>query len=125
MTELMDLLLGIEIPEPQTAEYKIKRLSRLCGKDVVFRIKQLGYNRVAELKKEGDDLAVQTLLAGLVDPDLKDHDTVEALKQKYSAATPAILLKQMLLPGEIEDLSAAIERLSGYRMNTLEEIKKK
>ena len=51
MTELMDLLLGIEIPEPQTAEYKIKRLSRLCGKDVVFRIKQLGYNLVAELKK--------------------------------------------------------------------------
>ena len=34
-------------------------------------------------------------------------------------------LKKMLLPGEIEDISKAIEKLSGYRTNTIEEIKKK
>jgi hypothetical protein len=31
----------------------------------------------------------------------------------------------MLLPGEIEDLSRTIEKLSGYRTDTIEEIKKK
>jgi hypothetical protein len=31
----------------------------------------------------------------------------------------------MLLPGEIEDISRAVELLSGYRATTIEEIKKK
>lgn len=29
----------------------------------------------------------------------------------------------MLLPGEIEELSRAVEKLCGYRMTTVEEIK--
>ena len=29
----------------------------------------------------------------------------------------------MLLPGEVEDLSRAVEKLCGYRANTIEEIK--
>ena len=35
------------------------------------------------------------------------------------------LLKRLLLPGEIEDISREIEKLSGYRVVTLKEIKKK
>ena len=31
--------------------------------------------------------------------------------------------KAMLLPSEIEDLSRAVEKLCGYRANTIEEIK--
>ena len=53
MTELMDLLLGMEMPEPQTAEYKIKRLSRLCGKDVVFRIQTAGIQPGGGAEKRG------------------------------------------------------------------------
>ena len=47
------------------------------------------------------------------------------LLEKYNAPNPAELIKKMLLPGEIEDISKAIELLSGYRKNTIEEIKKK
>ena len=61
------------------------------------------------------------LLAGVVDPDFKNT----ALQEKYGAATPAELVEKLLLPGEIEDLAREIEKLSGYRTVTLEEIKKK
>ena len=72
-------------------------------------------------KEQRDDMNVHILLAGVIDPDLKTKDLME----KYKAATPAELVKKMLLPGEIEDISRAVEQLSGYRTNTIEEIKKK
>lgn len=34
------------------------------------------------------------------------------------------MLKKILLTGEIEDISMAIEKLNGYRTSTVEEIKK-
>jgi len=36
---------------------------------------------------------------------------------------PADAVKKMLLAGEIADLSAAVERLSGYRRMTISEVK--
>ena len=60
-------------------------------------------------------------LRGVVEPDLKSAE----LMSKYNAITPAETIKKMLLPGEIIDISRAIERLSGYRIDTIEEIKKK
>ena len=43
--------------------------------------------------------------------------------EKFGGATPADTVKRMLLPGEIADLSAAVERLSGYRRMTISEVK--
>ena len=37
--------------------------------------------------------------------------------------TPAETVKAMLLPGEIADLAIAVEKLSGYRRTTIEEVK--
>ena len=59
------------------------------------------------------------LLAGCVDPDLKSA----ALQEKFQGVTPAETIKAMLLPGEISDLSIAVEKLSGYRRTTIEEVK--
>lgn len=120
MEKTLDLLLGMEIPQPETAEYKVKRLSKLCGQDVVFRIRELSYNRVAELRKIDVDSDIHIVLAGVTEPDLKSAE----LQAKYGAPTPAELVKKLLRPGEVEDLSRAIERLCGYRVNTLEEVKK-
>lgn len=118
----LDLLLKMEIPNPPEAQYKIKRLSKICGQDVVFKLRALSYSRTMEIiKAQKDDMNVHIVLAGVVEPDLKSKELME----KYNAATPAEMLKKMLLPGEIEDLSRAIERLSGYRTDTIEEIKKK
>lgn len=118
----LDILLQAEIPSPQTRQFKQKRLSELFGEDVVFTLKELGFSRVAEIKKLGgeEETEIGILLAGVVEPDLKNKD----LLAKYNAVTPAELVKKLLLPGEIMEISQQIERLSGYRQKTLEEIKK-
>jgi len=120
--DTLELLLRADIPDLPEKEFKIKRLSSICGAPVIFRIRALPYNRAAELTRDQkDDMNVHILLAGVVEPNLKSKELME----KYKAATPAELVKKMLLPGEVEDISRAVERLSGYRTSTVEEIKKK
>lgn len=123
MANTLDILLNMEIPSPKEKAFKIKRLSALAGEDVVFQLRELTYSHVGQIKRlhsDDDEMSVHVVLAGTVSPDLKNT----ALAEKYGAVTPAELVKKMLSPGEIEDLSRAIERLSGYRMSTLEEVKK-
>ncbi len=123
MDSTLDLLLKTEIPSSPEKQFKHKRLSKICGGDVIFTLKALPYSRVAEIKDthNDSDMEVHILLAGVIVPDLKSKD----LLAKYNAATPADLVKAMLLPGEITDISREVEMLSGYRVSTIEEIKKK
>lgn len=123
-TDLVSLLLRPELPNVQkelpTAKYKVKRLSELLGTDVVFTLKGLPYGKVQKLRESlFGDVGIHILLQGCVDPDLKDP----ALKDRFGGATPAETVKAMLLPGEIEDLSRAVERLCGYRRQTIDEVK--
>lgn len=116
MTALEILLGGDKIEKRQEKKVKVKRL------DLVFTLQSLGYNRVAEIRKLGDErVPLHIILAGTVDPDFKNT----ALQEKYGAATPAELVEKLLLPGEIEDLSREVEKLSGYRSVTIEQVKKK
>lgn len=120
--DTLDLLLRSEISQLPEKEVKLKRLSAVYGEPIVFKLKALPYNQAAELSKsQKDDLNVHIVLAGTVSPNLKDSN----LMSKYNAVTPAELIKKLLLPGEIEDISRTIEKLSGYRTDTIEEIKKK
>ncbi len=122
MNNTLDLLLKMDIPNLPHKEYKVKRLSGLCGAPVVFKLQALPYNTAADISRaQKDDMEVHILLAGIVEPNLKSSE----LMARYSAPTPAEMIKKMLLPGEITDISRAIERLSGYRTDTIEEIKKK
>lgn len=121
---VLDILLQADVPQPQTKQFKQKRLSAACGHDILFTIRELGFSKVADIRKIHDDdgeMDLHIVLAGVVEPDLKNDD----LKKKYSAPTPAELVKKLLLPGEIADLAREIEKLSGFRTATLEEIKKK
>lgn len=123
-TDLLALLLRPELPnvmkELPTARYKLLRHSELTGQDVVFTLRGLPYGKVQKLREdESGDAEVQVLLAGLVEPDPKAPE----LQERFGGATPAETVKAMLLPGEIADLSRAVERLCGYRQLTVEEIK--
>lgn len=123
-TDLVSLLLRPELPNVQkelpTAKYKVNRLSELLGTDVVFTLKGLPYGKVQKLRESlFGDVDIHILLQGCVDPDLKDP----ALKDRFGGATPAETVKAMLLPGEISDLSRAVERLCGYRRQTIDEVK--
>lgn len=121
MSKFLDQILRPEVKRVQdelpTAEYEIKRLSRLCGEPVTVTLHALPYGKAQDLKEMTRDVEVHILLAGcgeLSNP---------ALKDKFGGATPAETVKNMLLPGEIADLSRAVERLTGYRQNTIAEIK--
>ncbi len=121
---VLELLLRPEAPNVQaalpTAKYRIKRLSEALHADVVFTLRALPYGQVQQIKTSpGDDQTVQIVLAGVVEPNLKDP----ALKEKFGGATPEDTLNAILLPGEIEELDRAIEKLSGYRQDTIDEVK--
>ena len=119
----LDLLLGGKVANVAknlpTARYEIPRLSGAAGAPVIFTLRALPYGRVQDIGRLEQDAQLQILLAGCADPDLKDA----RLQAKFGGVTPAETLKAMLLPGEIADLSAAVERLSGYRRTTIEEVK--
>ena len=121
MSKFLDMMLRPEVASVEkdlpTASYEVKRLSRLVGEPVVLELRGLPYGKAQDLRTMEADQEVHILLAGC--PELKD----EALKTKFGGATPAETVKAMLLPGEIADLSRAVERLSGYHQNTIREIK--
>ena len=121
--DLLSLLLRPELPNVQkdlpSAQYRVRRLSELLGQDVVFTLRALPYGKVQRIRESAaGDANLDILLAGCVEPDLRSPQRAE----KYGGATPAETVKAMLLPGEIEDLVRAIERLCGYRRSTIEEI---
>ena len=117
----MDQMLRPEAEDVQknlpTATYEVKRLSRALGEPVVLELRALPYGKAQDLRDMERDQDVHILLAGC--EELKD----EALRAKFGGVTPAETVKAMLLPGEIADLSRAVERLSGFRQNTIREIK--
>jgi len=123
--DVMEALLAADIPSLPEKSVKLKRLSELTGQDIIFRLRALPYNRANEITRLNlEDTNVHIVLAGTVSPDLKDAKLLD----KYGVPTPDEVLKKMLLPGEIEDLSREIEKLSGYRkttIETVEDIKKK
>ncbi len=120
---VLDLLLGGNMPnvakQLPTAQYKLKRLSKAAGEDVVFTLRALPYGRVQDIQNSENETSIQILLSGVVEPNFKAPE----LAAQYGGDTPAETVKALLLPGEIEDISRAIERLSGYRVNTIEEVK--
>lgn len=121
MSKFLDQMLRPEAEDVQrnlpTARYEIKRLSRALGEPVAVELRALPYGKAEELRDMAHDQEVHILLAGC--EELKD----EALRSKFGGVTPAETVKAMLLPGEIVELSRAVERLSGYRQNTIREIK--
>ena len=120
---VLSLLLEVALPdvrrERPRKQYEVKRLSKVLGQPAVFTLQGLPYGRVHELQRLTEDLECHILLEGCIEPSFKDP----ALLAKYQAATALDVLQAMLLPGEIEDLSRAVERLCGYRRTTIEEVK--
>lgn len=122
MSKFLDQMLRPEAEDVQknlpTARYEIKRLSKALGEPVSLELRALSYGKSQDLREMERDVEVHILLAGC--PELSAPE----LREKFGGVTPAETIKAMLLPGEIADLSRAVERLSGYRQNTIREIKK-
>ena len=71
-------------------------------------MKALPYGKVHDIERFTQDTEVHILLAGCVEPNLKD----ERLLEKFGGATPADAVKKMLLAGEITDLAQKIGLLA-------------
>lgn len=120
MDNIVSILMGLEGTPPPEESIKIKRLSKLAGQEVNFTLRAIGYDRVEMLQRQ-ENPVVDIVLAGTVSPDWKSRE----LQDRYKAATPAELVKKVLLPGEAEEISRRIQRLSGYLDLTCETVKKK
>lgn len=118
---IIDVLLGLGPREGRRQRIKMRDLSRRAGQDVVFAVRELGYNEIQDINRmEGGrpdgDVNIAVILAGVVEPDLRS----DALRERYGAPTPAMLLPKMLSAGEIAELAMRIEKLSGYRRQVTE-----
>ena len=114
----VEKLLGACNRAPGEQCLQFKSWTDVDGNPVVFRIRELSYDKVRELQdmNTGKDLPAAIITAGVVEPNLRD----ERLQQACGAATPYEVVRYMLRAGELEDLQAAIEKLSGYRGSTLQ-----
>lgn len=123
MDDTLKILLGLNGDEVnQTAEIEVKRLSKLTGKKVVWKIRALGYNRLSDMKEwDTAKRNLMTVLEGTVQPDLKSAE----LADHFGVMTPEEVVRKVLLPGEIDVIAGRIHGLSGYGINVIADIKKK
>lgn len=116
----VEKLLGVCKRDTAAQMLQFKSWSDSEGNPVVFRIRELSYNEVREIQEmnRNNEVGVTAgvITAGVVEPNLRD----ERLQKAIGAVTPYEVVTKMLRAGEIVDLQAAIEKLSGYRASTLE-----
>ena len=109
---VLDLLLRPELPDVRRElpekRVEVKRLSRLAGEPVVFRLKALTYDQTRRVQdKPRGEQAVQAVLLGCVEPDWKD----KSLLAPGSVATPIDAIKSKLTAGEIDELAVRRKKL--------------
>ena len=118
MSKLVDMLMRPDTPNVQKdlprGNYELVRLSELYGEPFVLQLKAVPYAKALELQQM-EEYEVQTVLVG----DDSGIWKAAELQADKGAATPAELVKLLLLPGEIRSISVAVERLSGYRKPVL------
>lgn len=123
--DILELLLSKEITKLPEKVIKHKRLSKECGQDVTFKLRALTYEKSYDIMKlHQEDIEAYIVLDGIVEPSLRNNE----LMKKYGAITPIELIKKLFLHGEIIEISREIEKLSGFRIDTIEtvnEVKKK
>jgi hypothetical protein len=138
---LVDKLLQIDarkLTELPTGKYEVKRLSEITKTKFELKLSAIHPQRYAEIQRVGVEMnkkggvkevklyEIQSLalVEGVKDPSLKDPE----LQKHYSAVTPKDLVGKMFLPGEIAEIYAEIQELSGYEADQdeaeeIEEIK--
>lgn len=120
-TDLKALLMALPNRKKETCKIRMKRLSKEAGEPICFALTALDYDDVAWIKSMGGDMDAEIVLKGVLEPKFTDPEFAKS--QGETLAREA--LKKYLSPGEIEDVSRRIQKLSGYLSLNIEEIKKK
>ena len=122
---VLDLLLRPELPDVRRElpekRVEVKRLSRLAGEPVVFRLKALTYDQTRRVQdKPRGEQAVEMVLLGCTEPNWRAPGLLDPAK---NIATPIDAIKAKLTAGEIDELAVEIQRLGGYIVRALEDVK--
>lgn len=105
MSEMLDKLLNLELPVPETMKIRLPRL------DLTFTLRELSYDKVTALRKEPEDATLHYLLEAVTEPNLRD---ARWFRDKMDCPTPIAAMKRLLRIGEIERLAKAADTLNGY-----------
>ena len=122
---VLDLLLRPELPDVRRElpekRVEVKRLSRLAGEPVVFRLKALTYDQTRRVQdKPRGEQAVEMVLLGCTEPNWRAPGLLDPAK---NIATPIDAIKAKLTAGEIDELAVEIQMLGGYIVRALEDVK--
>ena len=122
---VLDLLLRPELPDVRRElpekRVEVKRLSRLAGEPVVFRLKALTYDQTRRVQdKPRGEQAVEMVLLGCTEPNWRAPGLLDPAK---NIATPIDAIKAKLTAGEIDELAGEIRMLGGYIVRALEDVK--
>ena len=122
---VLDLLLRPELPDVRRElpekRVEVKRLSRLAGEPVVFRLKALTYDQTRRVQdKPRGEQAVEMVLLGCTEPNWRAPGLLDPAK---NIATPIDAIKAKLTAGEIDELAVEVQMLGGYIVRALEDVK--
>ncbi len=122
---VLDLLLRPDLPDVRRElpekRVEVKRLSRLAGEPVVFRLKALTYDQTRRVQdKPRGEQAVEMVLLGCTEPNWRAPGLLDPAK---NIATPIDAIKAKLTAGEIDELAVEIQMLGGYIVRALEDVK--
>lgn len=126
MSEFLDMLLRSDCPNVlknlPTKKVECVTMSKRLGVKAVFTIRALPYGKAEQIRgmHSEQDTNLHILLNGCVEPDWRDSGL---LNPAEGIVTPLDAIQSRMLAGEIADLAMAIEKLSGFRQNTLKEVK--
>ena len=125
MASLMEKLMKLDrdkLLEIPTEKVKACHLSKVAGEEVEITVKALSGSRYTEImssatNKSGRvdmsrvyDTHAMVVVAGCIEPDLKDKE----LKEHYQVETPNDLAKILFPGGELVKISEKIGELSGF-----------
>ena len=122
---VLDLLLRPDLPDVRRElpekRVEVKRLTRLAGEPVVFRLKALTYDQTRRVQdKPRGEQAVEMVLLGCTEPNWRAPGLLDPAK---NIATPIDAIKAKLTAGEIDELAVEIQMLGGYIVRALEDVK--
>lgn len=126
MSEFLDMLVRPDCPnvlkDLPTKKIECVTMSKRLGVKAVFTIRALPYGKAEEIRSMHSEREtnLHILLNGCVEPNWKDP---ALLAPDRGIVTPLDVIQSKMLAGEIADVAMAIEKLSGFRQNTIREVK--
>lgn len=125
----LDLLLSRDLKKAfdrPEAVVEVPRLSEMFGEPFEVRVRAITMSEFDDLPKDGDS-NVHVVLAGVVEPDLRNPALLEKLRPegRKGPLLPFEAVNRLFLPGEVVGLYKVISDLSGFGREAVRELKKK